>query len=322
MLALCASLFPAFLSAQTSEMTMEERRASVANLEQHIAQRRERLVYLGEDIRTIDQRVESGIEDIVRMVSAIRDSNDSRYRVSKLKGDVIGRLRGTIEYYDRQRNGLREQLRKENTAVPKETLEADRKRFDDRIEKRVKQIETIVSSFPESEDVEKYVTTGTYSWGWMSYQNQKISDDWKQNRRDSRQTESAQKKFIEGLEESIDHLKTRNAYLAEKLKGDSITPAERQLYESDLQSNEAVIELRLEQRKAFLETPPTEGKPVTLNSAHNTELLIRDMVADLREDFFTIFRKYSELNKERADLERLEENLAARKAWLAEHDKE
>ena len=102
---------------------MEERRASVANLEQHIAQRRERLVYLGEDIRTIDQRVESGIEDIVRMVSAIRDSNDSRYRVSKLKGDVIGRLRGTIEYYDRQRNGLREQLRKENTAVPKETLE-------------------------------------------------------------------------------------------------------------------------------------------------------------------------------------------------------
>lgn len=304
-----------------AEMTIEERRQSVVTLERYIAQRNLRLDQIVEDIRTIDERVEAGIEEIVKMVSSIRDSNESRLRVSKLKGDVVSRLRKTIDYYDVQRNTIREQLRKEDTAIPRETLEADLARFNQRIEKRVEQIKTIAASFPESEDLEKYVVTDTYSWGWMTYQNQKISDDWKQNRRDSKETASMQKQFLEGLEESINHLKTRNAYLAEKLKGTSITPAERELYRSDLESNEALIELRQDQYTSFLEKTPAEGTEVSQNDAHDTELMVRDMVADLREDFFSIFRKYTELNKERAEIDRLEVNLAARKSWLEEHDK-
>lgn len=322
--AVFSSLFALLLSPYVSavDMTMEERRQSVVTLEQHIEQREQRLEHLADDIRTIDGRVEKGIADIVTMVSSIRDSKDSKLRVAKLKGDIVSRLRKTIEFYETQRNGIREQLRKEETAIPRETLNADLKRFNERIEKRVEQIEKIAASFPEPKDLEKYVVTDTYSWGWMTYQNQKISEEWKQNRRDSKQTDSMQKKFLEGLEESIEHLKQRNAYLAEKLKGTSITPAERELYESDVVSNEALIELRQNQAKEFLEKPPAKGKEVSQNSAHNTELLIRDMLGDLREDFFSIFRKYSELNKERADLEKLHVNLAARQAWLKENDKE
>lgn len=322
--AVFSSLFALLLSPYVSavDMTMEERRQSVVTLEQHIEQREQRLEHLADDIRTIDGRVEKGIADIVTMVSSIRDSKDSKLRVAKLKGEIVSRLRKTIEFYETQRNGIREQLRKEETAIPRETLNADLKRFNERIEKRVEQIEKIAASFPEPKDLEKYVVTDTYSWGWMTYQNQKISEEWKQNRRDSKQTDSMQKKFLEGLEESIEHLKQRNAYLAEKLKGTSITPAERELYESDAVSNEALIELRQNQAKEFLEKPPAKGKEVSQNSAHNTELLIRDMLGDLREDFFSIFRKYSELNKERADLEKLHVNLAARQAWLKENDKE
>ncbi|MDF1851552.1 MAG: hypothetical protein P1U85_12010 [Verrucomicrobiales bacterium] len=322
--AVFSSLFALLLSPYVSavDMTMEERIQSVVTLEQHIEQREQRLEHLADDIRTIDGRVEKGIADIVTMVSSIRDSKDSKLRVAKLKGDIVSRLRKTIEFYETQRNGIREQLRKEETAIPRETLNADLKRFNERIEKRVEQIEKIAASFPEPKDLEKYVVTDTYSWGWMTYQNQKISEEWKQNRRDSKQTDSMQKKFLEGLEESIEHLKQRNAYLAEKLKGTSITPAERELYESDVVSNEALIELRQNQAKEFLEKPPAKGKEVSQNSAHNTELLIRDMLGDLREDFFSIFRKYSELNKERADLEKLHVNLAARQAWLKENDKE
>jgi len=322
--AVFSSLFALLLSPYVSavDMTMEERRQSVVTLEQHIEQREQRLEHLADDIRTIDGRVEKGIADIVTMVSSIRDSKDSKLRVAKLKGDIVSRLRKTIEFYETQRNDIREQLRKEETAIPRETLNADLKRFNERIEKRVEQIEKIAASFPEPKDLEKYVVTDTYSWGWMTYQNQKISEEWKQNRRDSKQTDSMQKKFLEGLEESIEHLKQRNAYLAEKLKGTSITPAERELYESDVVSNEALIELRQNQAKEFLEKPPAKGKEVSQNSAHNTELLIRDMLGDLREDFFSIFRKYSELNKERADLEKLHVNLAARQAWLKENDKE
>jgi len=51
------------------------------------------------------------------------------------------------------------------------------------------------------------------------------------------------------------------------------------------------------------------------------DLLVQSARADLREDFFNIFRKYSELNRSRAELKQLEDNLAARKEWLKEYDK-
>ncbi|MDF1861934.1 MAG: hypothetical protein P1U87_17075 [Verrucomicrobiales bacterium] len=309
-------------SSSAVEMTMEERRQSVVNLEQHIEQRKLRVENIADDIRALDERVEAGIEKIVEMVSAIGDSEESRYRVSQLKGDIVSRLRKSIDFYDTQRNNLREQLRKENTSIPRETLQSDLKIFNDRIEKRVEQIETIAASFPESEDLEKYVTTGdSSSFGWFSRENEEISEAWKQNRRDSKQTDSMQKKLLAGLEESIAHLKQRNAYLTEKLNSNTIIDVERELYESDLARNLEVIDLRQNQIKEFLEKKPAELTKLDQSDAHQTELLIRDMVSDLREDFFSIFRKYTELNQERAALESLVVNLDARKKWLAENDK-
>ena len=307
------------------EMTMEERRQSVVTLEQHIEQRETRIEGIKEDIRTLDARVETGIEKIVDMVSAIGDSEESKLRVSQLKGDIVTRLRNSIDFYDKQRNTLKEQLRKDQTAIPRETLESDLKLFDDRIEKRVEQIEKIAASFPEPKDLEKYVVTGSsssFGWGgWGSWENEEISEAWKQNRRDSKQTESMQKKLLEGLEDSINHLEQRNDYLTEKLKGTHITEVERALYQSEVEHNSGVIEMRQHQIVEFLEKGPAEITPVSRNEAHDTELLVRDMVTDLREDFFSIFRSYTELNKERADIEKLSVNLAARKKWLEENDK-
>lgn len=308
-------------SSHAEEMTMEARRQSVTNLEQHLDQRGLRLGSIAEDINSLDGRVETGIEKIVTMVSTIGDSEDSKLRIAQLKGDIVTRLRKSIEFYDRQRNTLKEELRKENTPIPRETLTSDLNIFNERIEKRVEQIKTIAASFPAPEDLEKYVVTDTHSWGWRTYQNEEISEAWKQERRDSKQTDSMQKQLLTGLEESIEHLNKRNGFLSGKLKGTNISATERELYQSDLEGNEALIELRQNQIKSFMEKEAPEVTTLSRGDAHDTELLIQDMVSDLREDFFSIFRKYTELNKERADLDHLQKNLAARKQWLLENDK-
>ncbi|MEM9017370.1 MAG: hypothetical protein AAGC68_10170 [Verrucomicrobiota bacterium] len=312
--------------ANAAEMTMEERRASVVTLEQHIEQRKLRLEGIKGDIKSLDDRVEAGIEKIVSTVSGIADSETSRRRVSQLKGDVVSRLRNSIDFYDRQRNELREQLRRDQTAIPRETLESDLAIFNERIEKRVEQIERIAASFPESEDLDKYVVTRTstsfgFGFGRRTREHEEISEAWKQNRRDTKQTESMQKRLLDGLNDSIAHLQQRNSFLTEKLDGQGVTEVERALYGSEIRQNEETIDLRHEQIRQFTERQPAQLETLDQNEAHSTELLVQDMISDLRDDFFAIFQDYTELNKERADLERLTENLAARKQWLKENDK-
>ena len=54
---------------------LEERRLSVANLEQHIEERNERLAELADDIITLDTRVEKRIDRIVEVLTKSTDSD-------------------------------------------------------------------------------------------------------------------------------------------------------------------------------------------------------------------------------------------------------
>jgi len=304
------------------EIDIDARRKSIVTLEQHIAQKNERLEDLASDIRSLDGRVEEGLEEIVLKLSEVSDSDSSRVQVSQMKGEFVGLLRKSIDFYGRHRDQIKEQLRTGSNAIPKETLESDLAIFNERIEKRVEQIKKIAESFTEPKDLEKYEVTSTSSWGWRSNEVEEISDAWRQNRRDSQQTDSMRGQMMKGLEESVDHLTQRNAYLSEKLKTDRISESERMLYQSDLEYNTELIGLRKQQMDAFSQSRPEETRTLSQNEAHDAKLLIADRVADMREDFLAIFRKYAELNKERGEIKVLVDNLAARKQWLVNYDKE
>lgn len=324
LLVLLACLPPAGLNAQPT-FTPEEmaaRRQSVVTLEQHIAQRKERLADIAADLRTLDERVEEGVTDVVEMLAKITDSPDSRVRVATVKADVITGLRKTIEYYDQNRNVIREQLRTGKTDLPAETLRADLAKFDERIDVRIRQIAELAKSFPDPQELEKYVVTaestwagGWFGWGW-SAESVEISEDWKQNRRDSRHTARVRDGLTEGLNQAIANLDRRNAYLKEKLKEANLPETERRFYESDIVRNEALIQQRQQELDDFSTLPTAETNPVESGEAHHLDQVVRSARDDLREDFFAIFRKYAELNRARAEIKALEDNLAARKEWL------
>ncbi len=309
---------------QFSPEEMEARRQSVANLEKHIAQRQERLDDIVTDIRTLDDRVEEGVADVVTMLSQIKDSPESRVRVATVKADVITGLRKTIEYYDHNRDLIKEQLRTGKTDLPAATLQSDLAKFDGRIETRVKQIAELAKSFPDPQELEKYVVTAESTWagGWFGWggESEEISEDWKQNRRDSRHTAKVTEGLTEGLQQAIAKLDQRNAYLREKLKQANLPETERTFYETDIARNEALIQQRQQDLEDFSTMPKPETQAVESGAAHELDQVVRSARDDLREDFFSIFRKYAELNRARAELKSLEENLAARKQWLKEHE--
>ena len=249
-----------------------------------------------------------------------KDSEESKVRVARLKADVMAALRRSIDYYQKNRDALKEQLRQANPKVPRETIEKDLSVFDERIEKRVEQITAIASTFTDEKELEKYEVTSTSSWYGWTWENEEISEAWKQNRRETRHTESAREGVVAGLQDSIAHLTQRNDYLAGKLKGQGLSDIERDLYQDEIERNQSLIGQREIQLEAFTSTPTPETESLSRDQAHEIEQLVEDSRADLRSDFFTIFRKYSELNRERAEVKALVDNLEARKAWLQEYD--
>ncbi len=310
---------------ETAALSPEElasRRSSIVNLENHIGQRQERLGEIVTDIRALDDRVEDGVGEIVTMMSQVKDSETSKVRIANIKVDVIVGLKRTIDYYNQHRDTLREELRTGNSSLPKETLEKDLAIFDARIDKRVKQILELAKSFPDPKELEKYESTYTPGWNGWSYENQEISEAWKQNRRDERHTESAREGVRKGLADSIDHLQKRNAYLTGKIQSPSVPEAEKAYYQTEIARNNGILEQRNTELEEFSSGNATSAEPVMQDQAHDLDLLVKSSRNDLREDFFSIFRKYDELNRARAELKQLQDNLAARKAWLTKYDAE
>lgn len=303
-----------------SPADLASRRESVTNLEKHIGGREERLGEIVTDIRALDDRIEDGVNEIVSMLGGMKDSETSKVSVANTKADVIVGLKRTIDYYKKHRDLLREQLRTGKSALPKETLEKDLAIFDERIEKRVQQIMELAKSFPDPQELEKYEVTSTSSWFGWSNDNVEISEAWKQNRRDERHTSAAREGVSKGLTDSIENLRKRNAYLAEKIKSPNTSETERAYYESEIGQNAVLMEERNRQLEEFSSGDATTAFAVDQGKAHDVDLLVRSERDDLREDFFSLFRKYDELNRARAEVKQLQDNLAARKEWLAKYD--
>lgn len=314
------SLSMGFSQEAAPSLTPDQMRESIANLEVHIGQREERMKETLDDIHDLDGRVEDGVDDLVHVLENAADSPDSKTRVANVKEEAIAGLKKMVEYYRQKRDVVREQLRTGNSEIPKESLENDLKVFDERIEKRVKQIVSLTASFTLNEDVEKYEVTGSYAGWWgETWYSEEISEEWKQNRRDVHKTNVNRKELETALAKRYAEFVERQKYLEGKLKGDSISDTEREFYKEDIgRIVETLRFIRAEQEILISDAQPDTRK-VGRDEAYDLGKLLEDTRTDLRSDFFLIFQRYDELNKLRAQIAAMKESLAARKAYFAEH---
>lgn len=315
------------LAQQTTEsvpMDMEARKASVVTLRRHIEQRQARLSDLAKDIISLDQRVETRIDGIVKMLSEIKDSNESRTKVARTKEEAIEGLRRTIDAYVRKRSEIREQLRTSGSDANREVLAADVKKFDDRISKRVDQIVDLSKSFTQHEDVKKYEDGGGgYGWGGWYQDDTRISEDWKQNRRQATFTDKEKEELVKAIKESLESLKARQAVAVTKLKENNLGEAQKDFYQAEKADTSRLLAQREKQLVSLIrpEAQPN-AKEIGQDEAYNLDRLLDDERKDLADDFSSILRKYSELANERTRIKQMEDNLKAREEWLAKNAKE
>lgn len=329
-------LVPQVRAQETPPIDMAARRESVVNLGNHIALREQRLGEIISDIKALDERNEKRIDSLVDTLKSLKDSSDTGTRINALKVDAINGLKKGITIYVSKRREIFERLRSDKNA-PVEALTGDMEKFDARIQKRVDQIMELAKSMPAREDVEKYEDDGGVYWDGWYQETTRISEEWKQNRRQGVATEKSLREIRQALEKAIGSLEARRNSTAEILKNRAVSDAERALQTEELGRIDAIL---LNRRNDLLELKPspdpettaekdafsaTGDSRITDGASSDQTKVMKDMLEDSRKDiaadFWTVLRKYGEAATERDKISALKVNLEARKKWLAEHDK-
>lgn len=323
---LCAGVSAVMLSslvAQTGDIDMEARKRSIPVLEGHIAERVERIEAITGDMKQVNARVEAQIEIFVKKLAAIKDSEDSRQRVSMMKTRAMKGLSRSAERYKTTRDAIIQKIREGNSEIPTEILRNDAKIFDEHIAKRVSQILEISKSFTQDQDVPKYekVDGGNYytpGLGWSDDVEQ-ISEEWRQNRRDRVMDTKQQREIMEALEKSIEKQEDYVKAILARMKSNTLSEVDRRFMEGELKWRRQLLTARIDQYAEMSEVPQPNTHAISQEDALDLEHSIHDAAQDLRRDIDRLFFEYANLNRERAKVASLSKNLEARKKWLQEH---
>lgn len=320
-LALIPLLALPVLNAQTATdtMTLAEKKASVVQLEKNIEAREDRLNELVSDIKTLDDRTEKKIDTIVDTLKNLEDSESSKTRITRLKGQAINGLKNSIEAYNTERRKIFERIRTDNTEAS-DALSEYIDDLDKRIQKRADQIMELAKSIPPSKDVEKYENDGgNYYNGWY-HEDSRISDAWRQNRRQGVATENELRDITQALEGAIKDLERRIMEINAKLKNGNLSPANTTLAKQELARSQATLASRKsELLELSLPSGTTSGDEANKDTADHLTVMFDEARDDIKNDHWTVLKKFDEAVDERDTIIKMKANLEARKKWLAEH---
>ncbi len=312
---LSLSFHSAWSQTAPAPIDYEARVQSVATLKEHIAAREERFQTLRKELLAKDERLEKQVDSIIKRLAELTDSKDSRTKVANMKDHVIEGLIRNIWIFRQKRMAVFERMRHENI-VPKEELEKTLAAFDAHINKRVSQVMELAKSYPGHQDLNKYETYGTSYYNGYYNEDVRISEDWKQNRRDNTSGRQARKEVLTALEKAIETNQSRRATILNNLGSKKITEKEKTLQQEELGRIDAAIDNLRNQRRELVMPEGGASKEIGSDEAHDVEQMLEDARGDLSRDFSDIMRLYNDLETERTRLYGLKNNLQAREEWL------
>jgi hypothetical protein len=312
----CATL----LCATAQEpVDLEARRQSVMTMKQHLEMRQKRFDEVAAEIRTRSQATDKKIGELVDMLAGLKDSESSKRRISDVKGEAIAGLKKMIEVYKRERRTLVETLRTDGDA-PAEALKKDMAAIDALAEKRVAQIVELVKSMPGGQDIQKYESSGGSYYNGFYEEETRVSEAWRQNRRDKVESEKQRREVQQALEKSIADLEARQATLKAQLAGGKLTAPEKEIFEHELGYVSNLVGQRKTQLVEVTAPATPAGDDASKGEAEDLKQLFNDARRDIAGDFTKTLKLYHAAAAEREKIHAAQENLEAREKWLSEND--
>lgn len=262
---------------------------------------------LAAEIHNADLRIESRFDILLSTLRTVGDSKDSHTKVTRMKEDTIASLQQAITYYQEKRAWLQEQMVRPTfnlTQTQKQTISNE---FEERIEKRVKQIVDLYKTFPTHQDFERYKVVGHSRFGGLRYVD---SEDYRENLRLTSQTHTMRYRLIRDLQSTVDRIDQENSMLSGLTSG--TTNAELQeVYGDEQRKNEELSNALKKNLDAIYQGPDIPGRPIGGEEAQALDKVIKHSIDDLHGELTLLFSRYADwltaasaLNTQRAQLEK------------------
>ena len=259
-------------------------------LNARLAGQAQRASLLGSEIHNADLRIESRFDDLLTTLRTVSDSKDSHTKVTRMKEETIASLQEAITYYQQKRAWLEEQMVRPTfnlTQVQKQTISND---FEERIEKRVKQIVELYKSFPKHEEFERYKAVGHYRFGGVRYVD---SEDYRQNLRLTSQTDTMRNRLIKEMQANIERLDQENRVLADMASRGTNTEM-REVYGDEQRKNEELRGVFKQDLDAIMSGPVAPGRPISGHEAQALDKIIKHSIDSLHGEFTLLFSRYAD----------------------------
>ena len=277
-----------------------------AALKAQVDAREKRADVLLDELRALDDRIESTVDRVMETLKMVGDSKDSRTKVARLKEQTIAGLQKNIAYYQQRRASLQEEMRRPTLYLTPEEKQRAIAKFDSRIEKRVVQVLELAKSLPTHKDYDRYKTVEGGWYGPTYVQN----EDYKQNKRLTAHTNTQRNEILKGLQRSIDRLEQQGRSLQSQFVAAS-NEAHRKMLMDELAKNNALIKTRQQQLAETSTAFETATRPVSGKEAQDLDMTLRKTVDSLRREFTTLFQRYSAYIIERSNVNAAKASLAA-----------
>lgn len=210
--AICLSTL---LSAdEANKYTREEMVAILERQEEYVDQ-------LTDEFFTINEDIETRIENVVNAMASYTDSADTKTRVSRLKSKVLNDLKTSIRNLQQQRNvNAATMARLPSNRVEGSTENRANEYLDGKIKTRVDQVMLMANSLYESKDVKKYDYVVKEKFNDNYKVKKRTSDEWKKNRQQTINADLDRKHLLEDIEKAehrltqqINHIKAEQKSL-------------------------------------------------------------------------------------------------------------
>lgn len=271
--------------------------ANTAGIELNISQseyrlqlREQRLAEHRADLEMLDKRIERRVEKIVDLLSKSKDSKDSNVTITSQKKQTMEGIAEAIERYQVKRNEVLTELARSTDAEERAELKEGLNAIDDRIEHRVDNLIQLNSSFARSTGYESFVKDS---------QRRRSAKVNQQPQRVAQMGEGVRRQVNEALRASMTRLEEENVGYRRHLASSELSPENRELIETLLEKNEALIDHREDQLldSMTLETPT---KSVGQFEANTIRKAIEEAGADLNESLTRVFWLADRIAEERA----------------------
>ena len=260
------------------------------------AKSQERLDAVTEQLRSLDGDIESRLDRIVKLLSTIRDSTDSRGRVRRSKDKAIEGLKNSIAFYARERDMRAQALAAPaaNVSVSQENLAKDKGALDARIDKRVDQIAALAKSLTQNEEFGRYERYRNDEYDYNAE-----TKEFKRFEKDVSGSVKIKSELLQELKAAIDKQTREADGLRQTLQAATDPQRQEQIKKLIEEKEELIADRRKEIEELMIADAPNT-RPVSSKGAFEIDKLLAEMTLDLQGDF----RKFQQLVSERNEAQK------------------